>query len=475
LEREIIVEVYPWESRVAIVEDGRLVEVFWADQHDNVGNIYKGRVKDIILGLSCAFIDIGLSKNAFLYKGDIIIPGLEKGSNVFNLIKSGQDMIVQVKKEAFSEKGARVTGNIAIPGHYLVLLPFQNDVSISRKITNNDRREYLRVITELNKPDNIGVILRTACREADAEEIIAELTELLQVWKDINCRYDASRAPSLIYEDIDTLERALRDYLDVPISRIIINNMKLKERITSYIKKKNAAYCEILYEKGNLFEKHGLEKDVKRTLRRKVWLKSGGYLIIDEPEAMTVIDVNSGKYTGKDSFEDTVYRLNMEAAIEIPRQLRLRSVGGIILIDFIDMKNKENQEEVVNTLRKEFAKDKANTRIVGMTGLGFLEMTRKKSRYGVAQFYTDECSCCNGRGRNINLTAVLCEIKRKLINMDYIENDEIICEANNALIKLLSEDKKSIEYIEKRNGKRIKLVSNSKYGHAEYNLSASPY
>jgi ribonuclease G len=246
LEREIIVEVYPWESRVAVVENGRLVEIFWADQNDNVGNIYKGRVKDIIPGLSCAFIDIGLAKNAFLYKGDIVVPGLKRGSNIFDLLKSGQDIMVQVKKEAFADKGARVTGNMTIPGHYLVLLPFQSEVSISRKITNNDRREYLRTIIELDKPDNMGIIVRTACREAKDEEIISELKELVQVWADINARYEKARTPSLIYEDIDTLERTLREYLDVEISRIVINNRKLQERISLYVEKKNASCRKII-------------------------------------------------------------------------------------------------------------------------------------------------------------------------------------------------------------------------------------
>lgn len=475
MEREIIVEIYPWESRVAIVENGKLAEIFWADQNDNVGNIYKGRVKDIIPGLSCAFIDIGLAKNAFLFKGDIILPGLRRGSNIFDLLTSGQDIMVQVKKEAFADKGARVTGSMAIPGHYLVLLPFQNEVLISRKITNDDRREYLRSIIELNKPDNIGVIVRTACMETKDEEIVSELEELLQVWLDIKERYDRERTPSLIYEDIDTLERTLREYLDVPISRIIINNQKLKDRISAYVARKRASCRQIIYEEGALFEKYGLERDIKRTLRRKVWLKSGGYLIIDETEAMTVIDINSGKYTGKDDFEDTVFKLNKEAAIEIPRQLRLRSIGGIVLIDFIDMKNKENGEEVVNILRTKLAKDKANTRIVGMTGLGFLEMTRKKSRYGVSEFFADDCSHCNGRGRTINLTAVCCEIKRQLINMDYIEHEEIICEANPDLIKMLSEDKADLDYIEKRIAKRLKLIPKSKYGTAEYHISTSEY
>lgn len=470
MNREIIAEVYPWESRVAIVEDGRLAEVFWADQNESVGNIYKARVKDIIPGLSCAFVDIGLAKNAFLYAGDIISSDKKRGGQVFDLLKSGQDILVQVKKEAFSEKGARVTGNITIPGHFLVLLPFQGEVSISRKITDSKRREYLRSLVNSFKPGEYGCILRTACLEADDDEILAELEELTKVWQEIQNRFCRMKTPSLIYEDIDVLERTLRDYLDVEIHRIILNNERLRERVLSYLQHKATICRAVLFESGDLFEKYGLEKDIRRALRRKVWLKNGGYLIVDETEAMTVIDVNSGKYTGKDDFEDTVYRINLEAAIEIPRQLRLRCLGGIILIDFIDMKNKVNQEEIVETLKRELAKDKAHTRIIGMTGLGFLEMTRKKSRYGISEIFTDDCTQCNGKGRTVNLQSVACEIKRKLVNMDYLQQDTLICEAHPDLIDEMNHDAKDLPYIEKRCGKKIKFLKSDRLGALEYTL-----
>ncbi|MDD2586552.1 MAG: Rne/Rng family ribonuclease [Syntrophomonadaceae bacterium] len=471
MNREIIAEIYPWESRVAIVEDGRLAEVFWANQDENVGNIYKGKIKDILPGLSCAFVDIGLAKNAFLYAGDVMFKGKKKGIHALDTLKSGQDIIVQVKKEAFSEKGARVTGDITIPGHFLVFLPFQSEVSISRKITEDERRGHLRKLIMKTKPEEAGVILRTACLDAEDDEIIAELNELVQEWKEIkHCSQDV-KAPSLIYEDIDILERTLRDYLDGQVSRVVINNLKLKEKIINYMKRKKADYhFTVQYEEGDLFEKYGLEKDVRRTLRRKIWLKNGGYLILDETEAMTVIDVNSGKYTGKDDFEETVFKINLEAAVEIPRQLRLRSIGGIILIDFIDMQNKGNEEQVISTLKTELARDKAHMRIVGMTGLGFLEMTRKKSRYGIAEFFTNECPCCSGRGRTINLFALACEVKRKLVNMGYAENDEIVCEANPQLLQIISNDEKDLAHIQKKTGKKLKLTPNNDLSVIEYKL-----
>jgi len=472
--RDIIAEIYPWESRVGIVEDDRLVEVFWADQDESVGNIYKGKVKDVLPGLSCAFIDVGLSKNAFLYVGDVVGPGNRKDRNIAQLLKSGQEIMVQVKKEAFSEKGARVTGDITIPGHLLVLLPFQREVSISRKIIGNQKRNQLRSLIEDNKPDDVGVILRTACVEADSNEIKAELSELLKVWQDIQNRFDQQKAPSLVYEDIDVIERALRDYLDADIRRVIINNLKLKDKIDLFIKKKNTPYSiSVQYVEGDLFEKYGLEKDIRKALRRKVWLKSGGYLIIDVTEAMTVIDVNSGKFTGKDNFEETVYRLNLEAALEIPRQLRLRSIGGIILIDFIDMQDKNNEENVISILRQELEKDKAHSRIMGMTGLGFLEMTRKKSRYGISEIFTDECMTCHGRGRTINLFALACEVKRKLANMGYLESEEIVCEAHPQLLQYIINEEHNLNYIRKKTGKTIRLEANSSLNLEEYNLHST--
>ena len=469
--RDIIAESYPWESRIAIVEEDRLVEVFWAEQRENVGNIYKGRVKDVIPGLSCAFIDIGMAKNAFLFAGDIARISANRDLGLTDVLKSGQEVMVQVKKEAFSEKGARVTGNITIPGHFLVLLPFQNDVSISRKITDDDRRNHLRGLIEKNKPDRVGIILRTACLEAEDNEIIGEMRRLLELWQLIKARYDRNRAPVSIYEDVNVLERALRDYLDNDLRHIIINHPKTKDRIERCINLSNKSISpQIKYVEGDLFEKFGLEKDIRKALRRKVWLKSGGYLIFDTTEAMTVIDVNSGKYTGKNDFEDTVHKLNMEAAIEIPRQLRLRSIGGIILIDFIDMKAPENQAEVVAVLRQELDKDKAHSRIIGLTGLGFLEMTRRRSRYGLNQIYNDECPNCQGSGHTINILALASQVRRQLVNMGYLESGEIICELNPHLLEFLMNDEKNVAYIEHKTGKKIKLVAKKSLKLDDYNI-----
>ena len=468
--RDIIVEIYPWETRIAVVENGRLAEVFWANQNESVGNVYKGKVKDILPGLSCVFVDVGLSKNAFLYAGDIKWKSKENALNSIGLLQPGQDIMVQVKKEAFSEKGARVTGNISLPGHYLVLLPFNNDISISRKITDDQRRGQLRDLIQRHKPDELGVILRTACLDSSEEEILAELKRILDLWERIKNRYLNSKAPRMIFEDIDVLDRVLRDYLDSNTSRVIIDEQRIMEKVKNDVADHYGSDFQLLYEPGPLFQIYNLEKDIRRAIRRKVWLKSGGYLIFDETEAMTIIDVNSGKYTGKRDVADTIFRLNSEAALEIPRQLRLRSIGGIVLIDFISMKDSQHEQEIIGIFKKELEKDKANTKIIGMTGLGFLEMTRKKSRYGISEYFSNECHTCSGRGRTMNLFATACEIKRNLSHYDYLESQEIICEVNPFLLKTLQQDEKHLQYLEEQLQKKIRLKNNPNIEAADYKI-----
>lgn len=469
--RDLIAEQYPWETRVAILEDDRLVEVFWSDQHESVGNIYKGRVKDVLPGLACAFVDVGMAKNAYLHAADVTRLAATRGTSIESALKSGQEVMVQVKKEAFAEKGARITGDLTIPGHFLVLLPYQNDVSISRKIVADQRREHLRRLMEKNKPERVGIILRTACQEAEDNEMLAELRRLLDVWTGIKSRYDKMKAPSLIYEDLGVLERALRDYLDSDLRRVIINDLKLKDQIERLLDHNGRnKSLNIHYSEGDLFEKYGAERELRKALRRKVWLKSGGYLIFDSTEAMTVIDVNSGKFTGKNDFEDTVHRLNLEAAVEIARQLRLRSTGGIILIDFIDMKCERSRGEVIAALGRELDKDKAHTRIIGMTGLGLLEMTRKKSRYGLDQIYNEECPYCQGRGHIINIMSLAGQVKRKLVNLGHLESSQIVCEIHPHLLEFIMNDQKNLDYIEESTGKKIRWVAADILGLPQYNI-----
>jgi ribonuclease G len=273
---------------------------------------------------------------------------------------------------------------------------------------------------------------------------------------------------------MDFFERILRDYLDNEVSKVVVNDEKLLTKVTDYVNDKNyGRKVEISFESGALFEIYNLEKHIRRAIRRQVWMKSGGYLVFDETEAMTIVDVNSGKFTGNKDFSATVFQLNCEAAIEIPRQLRLRSIGGIILIDFISMKDSAQEQEIMKIFRIELEKDKAHTKIIGMTGLGFLEMTRRKSRYGVLDFFSKECPACNGRGRTFNISAVTSDIKRKLFSLDHWETSEIICEVNPRLQKLFAQDEKHFQYLEEHLGKRIKIKYNNDIEITSYKIYAN--
>jgi len=471
LKRQIIIEFYPWETRVGIVEDGRLAEAFWENPQARVGKIYKGTVRDIVPGLSCAFVDIGVERNAFLYVGDIPEARLSPRAKIQDILKSGQEIMVQVKKEASAGKGARVTQELAIPGRYLVLLPNQEGVFISRKITDSQRRNELRQLLEKKRPPNMGAIVRTSSEEASGEEIQAELAELLRTWTVINENFQKTRSPGVIYEDVELVMRSLRDYLDNDTQAVIVNDAGQKKRLEGFMRERKPSLAFLVrHEPGDLFARYGLDKELKRALQRKVWLKHGGYLVIDVTEAMTIIDVNSGKFTGQSDFEDTVIKTNLDAAREIPRQLRLRRIGGIILVDFIDMKQKEDQDQVIQCLREELQKDKSHTRVLGLTRLGLLEMTRKKSRYGLQALFTEECYLCQGRGRVYSRDVLVNEIRRTLFNMDYLESDRLTCYAPLDIISRLEEDGETLQFIEAKLGKTLRLVAEPSLAPADYRI-----
>jgi ribonuclease G len=450
---------------VGILEDDQLVELFWTERQDHVGKIYKAQVKDVRPGLACAFVDIGLEKNAFLYFGDVA--GGKRQPNAG--LKRGQTVMVQVRKEAFSEKGARVTGLVTLPGHFLVLVPFREELMVSRKIEDERTRSELREIVREIIPPGMGLIFRTACIRADHEEIVNELNQLLLLWAGINDSYDRRRAPCIVYEDIDVLMRTLRDYLDQDTKKIITNDVRLLERIDQYRTVMHLPLTfQFAYEAGCLFAKYGLDREITRSLRRRLWLKSGGYLVFDQTEAMTVIDINTGKFVGKDDFAETIFTVNAEAAQEIPRQIRLRSLGGIILVDFIDMKNKAHAEKVLEILKTALSRDKAHTKVFGFTQLGFLEMTRKKSRYGLPDVFTDDCAHCHGYGRTINATAYNYELKNQLINAGYLEGETIICLAHPDVVDSVEQDQADLIYISQVLRKKIRLIRLPSLRRGEY-------
>ncbi|MGE5454027.1 MAG: ribonuclease E/G, partial [Methylocystaceae bacterium] len=339
----------------------------------------------------------------------------------------------------------------------------------SRKIEDSSLRQKLKTEIGNLKPEGVGVIIRTAAASVPMKEVEAELRELYQLWSEIYRQYKTGPVPHLLYEDVGTVERALRDYLDGTNTLIIINEDRSKTDIMNLLGGNSPVGVAIKVETGDVFGRRNLDKEIKRALRRRVWLKSGGFLIVDETEAMTVFDVNSGRYTGRDNLEATVVKINLEAAREIPRQLRLRSVGGIILIDFIDMEEEEHRQQVMDVLTNELDRDKAHTRVLGFTRLGFLEMTRKKSRYGVREYFARGCTHCNGSGMIWKEAAVLNEVKRKLAALRYLRTESITCELSPQLQLALPQDQHWSDLLSSLR-QEVRVVINSDLEAMEYRL-----
>jgi len=407
MKREILIDSVCGRKRMAVIEDGRLCEMHYekAGQGSIAGSIYTGRVMNVLSGMNAAFVDIGLDKNAFLHAGDIkldlrgdnsLAGKLEKMS-ISNLVRPGQELMVQVVKEPGGNKGPRISSHITLPGHMLVLLPTIKYAGISRKIEDESVRMSLRAIADkLIAEHGMGMIMRTASQEASENEIREEYQRLISSWKSIQQRGRSLKAPALIYDGGSIEDSALRDYCDSD-TRFITDDRSVYANLSSSADAKTA---DIHLSTGDipLFDKYSVDTEYEKALRHHVWLKSGGYLVIDHTEALTVIDVNTGKYTGKSSQESTIIRTNTEAAVEIARQLRLRDMGGIIIVDFIDMADQSHRNELIQLLKTEMARDKNPSAVVGMTKLGLVELTRKKKRLSSEKQLKHVCPQCGGSG-----------------------------------------------------------------------------
>lgn len=471
MKRQLVIESYPWETRLAILEDGRMVELHYEEKGDRVGNIYKARVKNVIPGLACAFVDLGYEKNAFLYQGDL--QGVLPRTPIQDVLKKDQEILVQVKKEELQGKGARVTTHLTLPGHYLVYLPFQTDVSISRKIKDPELRDELRQYLRSLKPDNVGLIVRTAGALASLQDLADELDSLNEQWRQIMDLDQMMSAPALIYKDLDVMYKVLRDYIDGNTSSIVVNDQDLADEIREALSADGAARGIKIEVEDTPLEKLGLEREISRLTKPRVWLKSGGFLVIEETEAMTVIDVNSGKFTGRKELNETIVRTNLEAAHEIPRQLRLRGIGGIILVDFIDMKEKSDGDEVLKVLGYELNKDKAHSRVLGITKLGLVEMTRKKTRASLGTLLADECPVCEGRGRTPHTKEISHQLLRSLYNLKDRRENKISVQVSPDLHLFLKEEPKYINLIKEHLGKELEFIADPDLTEPYYILPGS--
>lgn len=409
--KEIVLQSQSQKLRAAVFEHGDLMEVFEEEGGSShlVGNIYRGRVENVLPGMQAAFVDIGLDKNAFLYVGDAVVSRFEEDEKVDpaahvrieHILKPRQELLVQIIKEPVGTKGARISVNLTLPGRYVVLLPQVSYIGVSRKIQDTNERARLRDLADVAKPEGMGVIIRTLAEGIDAEEIAEDIAQLVAIWLALQPKIPHVSMPGLVHKDVDLISRLVRDWIDQDVEKITVDQDDVAQILRKALREiEHPAAKHILVVAGeDLFAQYGVDDEIRKTLRPKVWLKSGGYLVIQQTEALIVIDVNTGKYVGQRSLEETVVHTNLEAAREIARQLRLRNLGGIIIIDFIDMTAKGDQQQVIEVLETACARDKTKSQVLGLTQLGLVEMTRKKVGQTLAVRYTLPCPTCDGSGR----------------------------------------------------------------------------
>jgi ribonuclease E len=403
--KQMLVRVLPHQTQVVVMEGPVLVEHYVArsDKASVVGNVYLGRVRNVLPGMEAAFVDFGEAKNGVLYAGDIQHdPGKhgKRRPRIEEALSKGDEVLVQVAKDAMGEKGARLTNQISLPGRYLVLVPSSDVQGISRRLPDEDRQRLRDIIRDV-KPDGYGVIVRTAAVAASKGEIRADIERLTQRWDEIQDAGKGGSSPRVVYREPALLLRVIREHYTPEFRRLMIDETEAYGAVIEYLKDIGSDLIRTvqLYEDSlPLFERFHVEDQLRKALDRRVWLPSGGHLVIDRTEALTVIDVNTGRFVGSSSLEETVLQNNLEAAEEIGRQLRLRDIGGIIVIDFIDMETESNQHALLRRLRETLAKDKTRTQVFDVSNLGLVEMTRKNVSEGLLETFSDVCPTCNGRG-----------------------------------------------------------------------------
>lgn len=406
--KEMIITSDRHDTRVAVIENSKLAEIYIQPENEKsiVGNIYMGVVEAVLPGMEAAFIDIGLEKNAFLYVNEAILEEeAERPSvKIENIIKKGQDLVVQIIKEPIKGKGARVTTQIAIPGRYIVLTPYSKEtLGISRKL-NDDERERLKKIAEKIKPKNMGVIVRTAAEGVKEQSLRRDLKYLFNTWYSISRKIRKTKPVNLIHEEPSIELKAVRDWFDESFSEILVDDLRKYRQVKSYLKKSNSSMvgkAKFYNQMLPLPDKYNLDHQIRKALSRKVWLKSGGYIAIDHTEALTAIDVNTGRFVGKKSLRQTVLQTNLEATKEIVRQIRLRDIGGIIVIDFIDMYEEKDRDKVFNQFNQELEADRIKSRVIDISKIGLVEMTRKSTTESLLSKLSKSCVACIGSGLTV--------------------------------------------------------------------------
>jgi len=474
---EILINVTPSEVRAALLENGVLQEVHIerAARRGLISNIYKGRVSRVLPGMQAAFIDIGLARTAFLHVSDIASPNaVENGDavpNIKDLLREGDGIMVQVVKDPLGNKGARLTTYITLPSRHLVLLPHSTSVGVSSRIEDEEERVRLRVMVEGLLEEHglkCGAIVRTVAEGSSGEVLGADLRYTLKLWDIVQQRCGLANVKTMVHEDLALPLRVLRDLVSADVEKILVDSVPdfnaMQDFTRTYLA--DAEPILELYERRRpIFDLHGVEDEISRSLDRSISLKSGGYLIFDQTEAMTTVDVNTGGYVGHRNLEETIYRTNLEAAVAIARQLRLRNLGGIIIIDFIDMEEEDHRSNVLQVLENSLSRDHARHQITPVSPLGLVEMTRKRTRESLQHVLGEDCPGCSGRGFVMTAETVCFEIFREIIRQSrQFDFEEVLILAHQDVIEmLLDEQARSFVELEEQTGKSIRLQPESLY------------
>ena len=487
MSKEILINVTPQETRVAILENGVLQELYIERSRNRglVGNIYKGKVCRVLPGMEAAFIEVGMDRAAFLHVSDIINSGFAKESvngngerpSIASLLHEGDDILVQVIKDPMGTKGARLTSHITIPSRYLVFMPKANNIGISTRIEDETERDRLRDMLMLHEEimGDSGYIIRTAAESASPESLGNDVTYLNKLWESISETYSSTKAGNVVHEDLPLFMRVLRDMLDDDLEKIRVDSRETWRRMNDFATRfmpDTRTVIEHYPGERPIFDLYGVEDEIQKSLERKVHLKSGGYLIIDQTEAMTTIDINTGAFVGHRNLEETIFKTNLEAAHAIARQLRLRNLGGIIIIDFIDMGEEEHRRLVLRALEKALEKDHARSHVCEVSSLGLVEMTRKRTRESLEHILCEVCPICDGRGSVKSAETVCYEIFREILReaRQFDARQLLVLAAQDVIDLLVDEESTSLAELEEFIDTPIKLQVEALYTQEQYDV-----
>lgn len=504
MHKRILINVEPQEKRVALLE-GESLEEFYVErpgQERLVGNVYKGKVTAILPGMGAAFVELGLAKNGFLHVSDVVerppdleellseeieeeqpvgtglseksfrdeetCPHTKEMPRIENLLHKGQEILVQIVKEPIGTKGPRLTTHISLPGRFLVLMPYENRIGVSKRIIKQSERARIKSeLTSLKIPKDVGLIVRTAASGCKRRTFASEVNFLLNLWENIKKEEKAASAPKLLHQEYDLILRVVRDIFTSEVSRLIVDDKEEYKKIAHFVGSiMPFLRLRIRYYRGEtpLFENFGIEKEIAKIYENRIYLKNKGYVVIEQTEGLVAIDVNTGGFVGQKDLEETAYLTNTEAAKEVARQIRLRDMGGIIVIDFIDMEERRHRQELFETLKKALKRDKARTKVLNISPLGLVEMTRQRMRKSVESISYKICPYCNGRGSVKSVVTVSIEAKRKLIQAMKVQGrskEEIVLYVHPDVCRhLLTQDKGSISFLENKYRRRIIIREN---------------